>query len=100
MRWGNLKLCDENIIKPQEIQSDNNLLIKGKVLDCNCKPVEGAVILIKSVNYNCKPPKIKDIGYSVTHKDGSYAICVKKIHNIMYRLYVYDPLIKAPRTEH
>ena len=84
----------------QQMQSDATLLIKGKVLDCIHKPVKGAVILIKSVNYNCKPPKIKDIGCSITHSDGSYAILVKKIHNIMYRLYVYDPIIKVPRIEY
>lgn len=102
-----MKSYAEIIITPQELQSyeilnkkivmkkRENILIEGKVLDSKCNPVKEAVIVIKSIDCNCKPPKISKCGYVVTNFYGAYAINIKKIHNVKYKLYIYIPIIKA-----
>ncbi len=101
-----LKSYAEIIITPQELglyrvldkrivlESSQDILIEGKVLNSEYNPVEGAVIGIKSINYNYRPPKETDIGYAITNNSGSYAINVNKINNVSYELYVYEPIIK------
>jgi hypothetical protein len=106
-----LKLYAETIITPQELtgytilnkkivmKKSNNILIKGKVLDLKNNAVQGAVIFVKSINHNFKPPKIKDEAYAITNLHGVYAISVEKIHNVIYKLDIYESLIKASSKE-
>ncbi|UZQ50095.1 hypothetical protein [Clostridium kluyveri] len=101
-----MKSYAEIIITPQELRlyeilnkrivigKSEDILIEGKVLDSNYNPVEGAVIGIKSINYNYRPPKETEIGYAITNISGAYAINIEKIHNVNYELYIYEPIIE------
>jgi hypothetical protein len=101
-----LKLYAETIITPKELglckilnreivlKKFSSILIKGKIMDLQKKPVQGTVILVKSINYNYKPPKVKDEEYVTTNVDGAYAINVQKDYNIKYKLDIYEPIIK------
>ncbi|MDR3594086.1 hypothetical protein [Clostridium sp.] len=102
-----MKSDAEIIIAPQELRSCKilnktivlqkieNILIEGRVLDRKLNPVEGAVIVIKSIDCNYDPPKINEFGYVITNEYGAYAISLKKIYNVNYELYIYEPMIKA-----
>lgn len=102
-----MKSYAEIIITPQELKSRRilykkiiinkieNVLIEGKLLDSMLKPVEGAVIVIKSIDFNYNPPKTSEFGYVITNKNGSYVINLLKIHNVSYELYIHEPIIKA-----
>lgn len=106
-----LKSYAEIIITPQELRlyeilnkrivigKSEDILIEGKVLDSNYNPVEGAVIGIKSINYNYRPPKETEIGYAITNNSGAYAINIEKIHNVNYELYIYEPIIEPLCSE-
>lgn len=101
-----LKSYAEIIITPQElqfhkvlnrrilIQRNDKILIEGKILDHQLKPVEGAIIVVKSIDCNYHPPKIIDYGYIISNDNGSYAINLKEIKNVKYKLYIYEPLIR------
>lgn len=102
-----MKSYAEIIITPRELQSckilnkrivierRDNVLIEGRILDSMLKPVKGAVIVIKSIDCNYNPPKISEFGYIITNVYGAYAINLQKIHNVNYKLYIYEPIIKA-----
>lgn len=96
-----LKSYSEIIITPQELQScnvlnkkiimsrNNNILIEGKVLDQKLKPVKGAIIVVKSIDCNYHPPKVSQFGCSISNINGSYAMNLKKIKNVKYKIYIY-----------
>lgn len=89
-----LRLC-KILNKRIVIKRRDNILIEGKVLDSKFNAVEGAVIIIKSIDCNYDPPKIREVGYVITNVCGAYAINLKKVHNVNYKLYIYEPIIKA-----
>lgn len=89
-----LRLC-KTLNKRIVMEKIENIIIEGRVLDMRLKPVEGAVIFIKSIDYNYNPPKISKFGYIITNEYGGYAIKLEKIHNVNYKLYIYEPIIKA-----
>lgn len=101
-----MKSYAEIILTPRELQScrilnkkivlerKDTILIEGKILDSKYNPIEGAVIIIKSIDCNYNPPKINEFGYVITNSCGAYAINIEKIHNVNYKLCVYEPIIK------
>ena len=88
-----LRLCNL-LYKKIVIEKEKYILIKGRVLDSKHRPVQGAVIVVKSIYYNYIPPKINEVGYVITNIYGEYAINLKKIYNVNYKLDMYEPLIK------
>lgn len=101
-----MKSYAEIIITPQELRlfeilhkkivigKEKCILIKGRVLDSKHRPVQGAVIVVRSIYCSYIPPKINEVGYAITNIHGAYAINLKKIYNVNYKLDIYEPLIK------
>lgn len=96
-----MEAYSEIIITPRELQAcsvlnrkiimsrNNNILIEGKVLNQKLKPVKGAIIVIKSIDCNYHPPKVSQFGCIISNINGSYAMNLKKIKNVKYKLYIY-----------
>lgn len=101
-----MKSYAEIIITPQElrlykilykrivVEKEKSIVIQGKVLDSKHNPVQRAVIVVKRIYFNYVPPKIDEVGYVITNINGEYAIHLEKIHNVNYKLDIYEPMIK------
>lgn len=100
-----MELYAETIITPKELESREvlnkeiiltrcNIIIKGKVFNLKKEPIKDAVIFIKSVNYSYKPPKVMHEAYVITNACGEYVINIKKKHKVIYKLDIYEPIIK------
>lgn len=100
-----MELYAETIITPEELESCEvlnkeiiltrcNIIIKGKVLNLKKEPIKDAIIFVQSVNYGYKPPKVMHEAYVITNACGEYVINIKKKHKVIYKLDIYEPIIK------
>ncbi|WP_083258990.1 hypothetical protein [Cellulosilyticum sp. I15G10I2] len=87
----NCTTLQKNII----LQRDNDVLITGCVLDAQCEPISGAVVVIRQISHTHQVPKEKELGYTLSNQEGKFALLVVRDDTINYRLDIYEPIMKV-----
>lgn len=70
--------------------SKNMRIVKGRIVDSNCKPCKGVAIEVKEINTFTKEKKL--LGYAFTNDIGEYAFSIEVFKSSIYELSIYSPL--------